>query len=492
MDKQMNKLFAEGGINTGKTTVDPVSGNEVPPGSLPSEVRDDVDAKLSGGEYVVPADVLRYYGVAFFEKLRAKAKAGLGEMDADGRIGGGIAPEEDDFPFSVDELEAEDDMNFAEGGAVPDTVPKATGFNFNDWSYGSGGSMGQNTGGTQIKKYKDKSGNVVQVLFIDGKPVVDVNALGYTEYTEETPVATGEEVQSPRDMILNKDSSDKDPPPDTKTGDPSARAKGWAEKNYDAIEADPLSFGMNALKDTTGDTTAKIAGGLGILSGIPVLSALGGALKGSNKVQNIAEASVASLKAKAQGLDTTELDKLIADAVEKLPGGLKFAVENDLAGTGNNYAKALDEIAKTKGGATITPASSGLITKPSGTPTTKSTTPVTKTTPTSNTSSSSKDSWTPISGGSGSVGTSQGVTSVRTGVTSDGGYATSKTVGSSAPTSSSRPQARPTSSQPSVNQNAYDAATSTNNRKSAPMAKGGLVEKPKKVVAPKPKRKTKI
>ena len=29
--------------------VDPISGNEVPPGSLPVEVRDDIDAKLSEG-----------------------------------------------------------------------------------------------------------------------------------------------------------------------------------------------------------------------------------------------------------------------------------------------------------------------------------------------------------------------------------------------------------------------------------------------------------
>jgi len=68
--------------------VDPVSGNEVPPGSLPEEVRDDIDVKLSEGEYVVPADVLRFHGVKFFEDLRAEAKMGLAGMDSAGRIGG--------------------------------------------------------------------------------------------------------------------------------------------------------------------------------------------------------------------------------------------------------------------------------------------------------------------------------------------------------------------------------------------------------------------
>ena len=33
-----------------RTDVDPVSGNEVPPGSLPEEVRDDIPAMLSEGE----------------------------------------------------------------------------------------------------------------------------------------------------------------------------------------------------------------------------------------------------------------------------------------------------------------------------------------------------------------------------------------------------------------------------------------------------------
>ena len=68
--------------------VDPVSGNEVPPGSLPEEVRDDIDVKLSEGEYVVPADVLRFHGVKFFEDLRAEAKMGLAGMESAGRIGG--------------------------------------------------------------------------------------------------------------------------------------------------------------------------------------------------------------------------------------------------------------------------------------------------------------------------------------------------------------------------------------------------------------------
>ena len=85
---QMAFMMEEGGLTDDGTNMDPVSGNEVPPGSMAEEVRDDIPAQLSEGEYVVPADVVRFYGVKFFEDLRMEAKRGLMDMEANGRIGG--------------------------------------------------------------------------------------------------------------------------------------------------------------------------------------------------------------------------------------------------------------------------------------------------------------------------------------------------------------------------------------------------------------------
>ena len=87
MDNQM-RMFEEGGIADDGMNRDPVSGNEVPSGSLAKEVRDDIPAQLSEGEYVVPADVVRYFGVRVFEEMRNEAKMGLQAMERDGRIGG--------------------------------------------------------------------------------------------------------------------------------------------------------------------------------------------------------------------------------------------------------------------------------------------------------------------------------------------------------------------------------------------------------------------
>jgi hypothetical protein len=66
--------------------IDEHSGNEVPAGSKDEEVRDDIPAMLSEGEYVVPADVVRWHGLKTFEGLRCEAKHALGLMAMHDRI----------------------------------------------------------------------------------------------------------------------------------------------------------------------------------------------------------------------------------------------------------------------------------------------------------------------------------------------------------------------------------------------------------------------
>jgi len=121
MDDQMYKLFmARGGLKDDGMNMDPISGNEVPPGSLAQEVRDDIPAQLSDGEYVVPADVVRYYGVKFFEDLRQEAKSGLSGMEKDGRIGGEPAPDmPSDMPAGLGGEMPEGD-NMPEGDITPE------------------------------------------------------------------------------------------------------------------------------------------------------------------------------------------------------------------------------------------------------------------------------------------------------------------------------------------------------------------------------------
>jgi len=98
--------------------IDPVSGNEIPLGATAENVRDDIPAQLSEGEYVVPADVVNYYGVKFFEDLRSGAKDGYQDMAATGRIGGEPVDDQGAFPFDLDELIVEDESGYNDGGVV--------------------------------------------------------------------------------------------------------------------------------------------------------------------------------------------------------------------------------------------------------------------------------------------------------------------------------------------------------------------------------------
>ena len=121
-DDQMQAVF----ISSRPVEVDPVSGNDVPPGSLPEEVRDDIPAQLSEGEYVVPADVLRFYGMKFFEDLRKEAKIELARMDAEGRIGGEPMGEMEDDDLTPEEMAEIDSMMMAVGGFATQQPTQST------------------------------------------------------------------------------------------------------------------------------------------------------------------------------------------------------------------------------------------------------------------------------------------------------------------------------------------------------------------------------
>ena len=86
LTKQM-EMFDEGGLKDEGGEKDPISGNDVPVGSTKKEVRDDIPAQLSEGEFVFPADVVRYIGLEKLMMMRQEAKAGLARMEAMGQMG---------------------------------------------------------------------------------------------------------------------------------------------------------------------------------------------------------------------------------------------------------------------------------------------------------------------------------------------------------------------------------------------------------------------
>jgi hypothetical protein len=184
-DNETERLFAEGGINDQGGTTDPVSGNDVPPGALKAEVRDDIDAKLSEGEFVFSADVVRYIGLSNLMKIRDKAKEGLLKMEDIGQMGNaeqvsdGEALHEDDFEGTIDEVMSEVDneqsQGFAEGGMVQ--------------HYDTGGFAQPGTDylakyniprtaitnqALDVRGYKNKEGRMIFITFFNGKPSIPI------------------------------------------------------------------------------------------------------------------------------------------------------------------------------------------------------------------------------------------------------------------------------------------------------------------------------
>jgi hypothetical protein len=66
--------------------------NPPPIGSTPANVADNIDAKISEGEFVWPADVVKYYGMDWMQKQITKAKEGMLAMAKAGLIKGNGPP----------------------------------------------------------------------------------------------------------------------------------------------------------------------------------------------------------------------------------------------------------------------------------------------------------------------------------------------------------------------------------------------------------------
>jgi hypothetical protein len=295
-DKLMNKggmaqqmdLFNEGGLLDEGGTKDPVSGNDVPVGSLQEEVRDDVPAMLSEGEFVMPADVVRYHGLDKMMALRDEAKLGLARMEAMGQMGNAeeaILP--DDVPFGLEDLDiAEEPMEMQVGGFVPQQQPfgvvQQPGFSAQNMFsipsqfqqpaqivapfsqqpfappapvtpvFGPGQPTGQpketftfselmpTVGGTsETREYRNADGESLFIPFINGEPIYPIPE-GYTPYT---PDATPDPTPDPVPATTQRDFREDDPSdePDTKPG--GSAGFGGVRYDYAIGSSEEVGFG---------------------------------------------------------------------------------------------------------------------------------------------------------------------------------------------------------------------------------------------------------
>lgn len=183
------------GFQEGGTNVDPVSGNEVPTGSLPEEVRDDVDAKLSPGEFVIPADVVRFIGLERLMKMRDEAKKGLERMSQIGQMGNaeevGEASnstyEDDDFESEIDDILGEIESEKGDVNEQTETMMAAGGF----IKSGTDLTKAPKNPVFDVRYYKrDKDGAVMYITHINGKPMTPVPE-GFKQVAQEEAQKVG-------------------------------------------------------------------------------------------------------------------------------------------------------------------------------------------------------------------------------------------------------------------------------------------------------------
>ena len=107
IDKDELVEMYHGGMAFEGMMSDPVSGNEIPAGSSAENVRDDIEAMISEGEYVLPANVVKWHGLKHIMGMQAEAEMGLMGMQASGLIqyAGEEAEEE---PEEVSDAEEDD------------------------------------------------------------------------------------------------------------------------------------------------------------------------------------------------------------------------------------------------------------------------------------------------------------------------------------------------------------------------------------------------
>ena len=219
IESQQLEMFGDIGMAKSPAKKDPVSGNEIPKASTAEEVRDDIPARLSEGEFVLPADVVRYHGLEKLMNLRQEAKQGINTMDKMGQLGNADeATMPDDLPFDINDLEMQVGgfvsptgtyqvptniatspsyfQNYAQSVApftpfvpsgetqippvAPITTPKTTGPTFQTLIP----SEGQRP---VTKEYRNAAGQKLFIPFVNDKPIYPIPE-GYTEYKEEEAV----------------------------------------------------------------------------------------------------------------------------------------------------------------------------------------------------------------------------------------------------------------------------------------------------------------
>ncbi len=354
--------FNKGGL---AMNVDPVSGNEIPLGADAKNVRDDIPAKLSEGEFVIPANVVNYYGVAMFEDMIKSAEKGWEELQSEGRLGG---EEPDDLPFDISELEYEEELENTEQPVEMNTGGYVSGFSTGDLGF-------------LTKTYVNDKGDKRSILFIGGVPMqsipsgfVEDNARNRREIETERQQQSSGPVTTPQEQMDQGSGgydSSRDDYFDRDDVREARSSEGWG---------DLVDFEDQV--DRYAKATGMVPDAIGTIVGGAVAGPMGAAI--GNKLAGLGAEAVTTGNMRRAGYTDAQIEAIQAAAKERAPTGfggfLKDTVEQGLVET--VPAALRGDYKKDKPASTPTPAPTPTSTPsytptPTSTPTGVTTTPVT-------------------------------------------------------------------------------------------------------------------
>ena len=118
-EDQMNMM----GFEPQEQSIDTVSGNEIPLGGTAEGVRDNIDAKMSPGEMVIPEYAVNYHGVETYINSIQKAQQGYDQMQDMGLMGN---PDEAimDQGEPLPKMQGEDIPEYQFGGLASAAIPQ--------------------------------------------------------------------------------------------------------------------------------------------------------------------------------------------------------------------------------------------------------------------------------------------------------------------------------------------------------------------------------
>ena len=368
MNRQM-ELFARGGLKDEGGMIDEESGNRVPIGGTREGVRDDINANVSEGEFILSEDVTRYHGLEKLMNLRQEAKMGLKKMEAMGQMGNSDeATMPDDLPFGMDDLiivaggESDDggELNMAVGGLTTGTTNVVrTG---QEPVYGGGQPVAPTTTATrrltpeitqpvrttvdfkklmgeaaiEYKEYRNASGNNIMIPFIGGVatfPIPD----GYFLYTGEGSVGTG---TTPTDAIVADTNAATQEIRSRDSGDRTNVAVAPKPVDYDNISNEEL---LKLAQDQTGTKGTLVKVAMGFMGPLGIF----GMLAMSHQSKKILSTINSRIASGIIGNDLKGEFTEVLGLLEKGTGGLIGGVVDFIGGLLGKTPEEIEAVKKT-------------------------------------------------------------------------------------------------------------------------------------------------